>query len=79
MVEQRYIDTVYIDACICTAGLEVIMQPWWKDMDFKKKKAYCARNPGGILTLFNPQTHFKNPGRPSVIFQYFEDVFIRFQ
>ena len=40
MVEHRYIDTVYIDACIYTAGLEVIMQPWWKDMDFKKKPAY---------------------------------------
>ena len=79
MVEHRYIDTVYIDACIYTAGLEVIMQPWWKDMDFKKKQAYCVRIPGGILTLFNPQTHLKNPGRPSVIFQYFEDVFIIFQ
>ena len=55
------------------------MQPWWKDMDFKKKQAYCVRIPGGILTLFNPQTHLKNPGRPSVIFQYFEDVFIIFQ
>ena len=48
-------------------------------MDFKKKQAYCVRIPGGILTLFNPQTHLKNPGRPSVIFQYFEDVFIIFQ
>ena len=79
MVEHRCIDTVYIDACIYTAGLEVIMQPWWKDMDFKKKQAYCVRIPGGILTLFNPQTHLKNPGRPSVIFQYFEDLFIIFQ
>ena len=79
MVEHRYIDTVYIDACIYTAGLEVIMQPCWKDMDFKKKQAYCVRIPGGILTLFNPQTHLKDPGRPSVIFQYFEDVFIIFQ
>ena len=79
MVEHRYTDIVYIDACIYTAGLEVIMQPWWKDMDFKKKQAYCVRIPGGILTLFNPQTHLKNPGRPSVIFQYFEDVFIIFQ
>ena len=79
MVEHRYIDTVYIDACIYTAGLEVIMLPWWKDMDFKKKQAYCVRIPGGILTLFNPQTHLKNPGRPSVIFQYFEDLFIIFQ
>ena len=28
MVEHRYIDTVYIDAYIYTAGQEVIMQPW---------------------------------------------------
>ena len=44
-----------------------------------QEKTGVLRIPGGILTLFNPQTHLKNPGRPSVIFQYFEDVFIMFQ
>ena len=31
---------------------KVILPPWWKDMDFKKKPVYRMRNPGGILTLF---------------------------
>ena len=46
---------------------------------FQEKTGVVRENPGGILTLFNSQTHLKNPGRPSVIFQYFEDVFIIFQ
>ena len=29
---------------------------------FQEKTAYCVRIPGGILTLFNPQTHLKKSG-----------------
>ena len=56
--------------------LKVIMSLWWKDMDFKKKRV--PREKSGRhsnLVYLVPKPLLKNPGRHSVIFQYFEDVF----
>ena len=55
---------------------KVIMSLWWKDMDFKKKlvpREKSGRHSNLIYLVLKP--HSKNPGRHSVIFQYFEDVF----
>ena len=52
---------------------KVIMPPWWKDMDFKKKDRVPSEKSGRHSNLII-YLALKNPGRHSVIFHYFQDV-----
>ena len=79
----RYFDDVFHYFSLFfnyTVQPKVIISLWWKDMDFKKNRVpreKSGRHSNLIYLVLKPLK--QNPGRHSVTFQYFEDVFIIFQ